>query len=483
VSTALRFLFESFELDPARRRLTNSGQPVGVSDRQLEVLLLLVVRAGQIVAKEDLLDAGWKDVAVGDNSLEQAISTLRKIVGARCIETVARRGYRFTAAVTRSAARESDTALDALLAPHRAFTEGRAALESLESTQIAHAREVFEGTLRSVPEHPSAHIGLANACAMQFEITRTDPAPDREALRLAVQHAREACRLDPQSAEAWATLGFVLDRHGDRVDALAASKRAVTLEPLNWRHHFRLSFVSWGEERLSAAQRTLSLLPHFPLAHWLAATVHVARQAFDEAERELTAALAVHEEPPPATTRFSGVALHWLLGLIHLARGDETRALQELDRELQSEHAGHLYARECAANTWYALGALRLRQRRAAEAAAAFHQAIERVSTHPMARIGLAAVSASRDDSCSGDGRDGTTDGRLLAPVDVALPLAAHRAIVGDHDGAARLIDDVLTTSPPGNAGWLVPIEPLLHVAAHPEAWGRVLAHLRTRAA
>ena len=81
--------------------------------------------------------------------------------------------------------------------------------------------------------------------------------------------------------EAWATLGFILDRTGHRADALAASRMAVTLEPDNWRHHLRLGYVSWGEERLREARRTLALLPGFPLAHWLAATVHVARQAFD----------------------------------------------------------------------------------------------------------------------------------------------------------------------------------------------------------
>ena len=34
-----------------------------------------------------------------------------------------------------------------------------------------------------------------------------------------------------------------------------------------------------------------------------------------------------------------------------------------------------------------------------------------------------------------------------------------------------------------GNAGWLLPIEPLLHVTARPDIWARVLAHLRNRAA
>ena len=45
---------------------------------------------------------------------------------------------------------------------------------------------------------------------MRFETTRTDPQPDRSALEKAGHHAREACRLDSGSAEAWATRGFVL---------------------------------------------------------------------------------------------------------------------------------------------------------------------------------------------------------------------------------------------------------------------------------
>src|SRR5205823_10177162 len=122
-----------------------------------------VARAGQIIPKDDLLQAGWKDVAVGDNSLEQAISSLRRLLGAHpsgvaYIETVARRGYRFGVAVARMAPRESDAGLDALLAPHRAFVEGRAALETLDGNRVARAREVFEGALRSAPDYASAHI-------------------------------------------------------------------------------------------------------------------------------------------------------------------------------------------------------------------------------------------------------------------------------------------------------------------------------------
>jgi DNA-binding winged helix-turn-helix (wHTH) protein len=154
VPTGACFVFEPFELDPARRRLTAFGEPILISDRQLDVLLLLVSRAGQIISKDDLLQAGWQDVAVGDNSVEQAISSLRRRLGTHpsgiaYIETVPRRGYRFAVDVARMAPRESDARLDALLAPHRAFIEGRALLETLEADRVGRARDVFEDALRS----------------------------------------------------------------------------------------------------------------------------------------------------------------------------------------------------------------------------------------------------------------------------------------------------------------------------------------------
>ncbi len=465
------FVFEPFALDPARRRLTKSGEPVAISERQLEVLLRLVAQAGQIVAKDDLIAAAWQDVAVADNSLEQAISSLRRILGTDpsgglYIETVPRRGYRFGAAVQRKAARESDAGLDALLAPHRAFVEGRAALETLEAGQIARALEVFEGAVAAVPEYAAAHLGLANACLMRFETTRADPAPDGDALARAVHHARDACRLDPASAEAWATLGFVLGRTTHRVDALAAANRATALEPDNWRHHFRLAYVSWGEARLRAAHRTLALLPEFPLAHWLAATVYVARQALDEAERELDAGLAPQLGGDVPRARFGAVALHWLRGLVHLARGDDDRALAEFERELADEGAGHMYSRECCSNTWYAIGALRARQGRAQDAVAAFSRALDRISNHPMA---LAAL-----------GRDpiGHAD-RYSLSMAGAVRLAMDDA----HGTAARSIADALAAADEGNAFWLLPVEPILHVTAQADIWAEPLARLRSRAA
>ena len=71
----------------------------------MDLLHLLVSRAGEVLSKDALIAAAWRDVAVTDNSLEQAISALRRALtpetGERYIETQPRRGYRFAATVTR----------------------------------------------------------------------------------------------------------------------------------------------------------------------------------------------------------------------------------------------------------------------------------------------------------------------------------------------------------------------------------------------
>ena len=477
------FSFERFELNTFTRRLTCDGQPISIADRHFDVLYRLVGSSGELVTKDALVGAGWGDVAVTDNSLEQAISSIRRALGPRpdgtqYIETVPRRGYRFSGAVERRVARASDDDLEAMMAPHRAWVEGRAALETLEADQVGRAIRDFEQVLEAFPDNALARVGLANAFAMRYETTRTDALPDRGSLAKAGEHAREACRLDPGLAEAWATLGFVHGCSGQPVEALAALRRAVTTEPDNWRHQFRLAYSSWGEERLRAARRTLAMLPGFPLAHLLAATVHVARNLLDEAERELRAGIVGQEAQGPHA-RFNAVALHWLLGLVLLARGEEAGALAEFERELAAEASGHLYARECCANTCYAMGALRLRQGKKTDAQQAFAQTLERVPNHRLVRTVLMAQSLS--------GPQSTYNTEILSVAkggsfDEQFGAAVILNLLGQTAFATQVLDGALASAPPGNAGWLLPVEPLLNVAGNPQAWSAALARLQARA-
>lgn len=125
--------------------------------RHLDVLAALLTRAGEVVPKDTLVEAGWRDVAVTDNSLEQAISSLRR-AGA-LIETVPRQGYRVSSPVQRLTPRASDATLDALVAPYRAFVEGRAALESFSVDRVIEAARAFERLLAASPENAAPTWG------------------------------------------------------------------------------------------------------------------------------------------------------------------------------------------------------------------------------------------------------------------------------------------------------------------------------------
>ena len=163
------------------------------------------------------------------------------------------------------------------------------------------------------------------------------------------------------------------------------------------------------------------------------------------------------------------MALHWLRGLICLARDEEEAALEAFERELAFEDGGHLYGRECCANTWYAIGALRLRRGDRQAAAAAFREALARVAIHPPARLGLAASVASEVSA--------------MPSCRIRRRLTEHwtrrRARARRQAFEAARSMTALAAAPAGNAGWLMPIEPLLQVSAHPDIWAPALARLR----
>src|SRR5258705_12497753 len=62
--------FGRFELQPAERRLLDDGRPVWLGARAFDLLVVLVERAGQLVAKNDLLALVWSGLVVEENNLQ-----------------------------------------------------------------------------------------------------------------------------------------------------------------------------------------------------------------------------------------------------------------------------------------------------------------------------------------------------------------------------------------------------------------------------
>src|SRR3990170_5870755 len=91
-------------LNRARAQVTREGRVVPLTPKAYSVLLYLVEHAGRLVTKQELLDAAWPDVFVGDAALKVCIREIRKALedeaqNPQYIETAHRRGYRFIADV------------------------------------------------------------------------------------------------------------------------------------------------------------------------------------------------------------------------------------------------------------------------------------------------------------------------------------------------------------------------------------------------
>jgi Tol biopolymer transport system component/DNA-binding winged helix-turn-helix (wHTH) protein len=94
-----------FRFDFGRRRLTDpEGMAVPLSSKAFDTLAYLVANPGRVVDKHELLDAVWPGVAVEENTLNHAISALRRALGdcrtqPRFIATIQGRGYQLIAAI------------------------------------------------------------------------------------------------------------------------------------------------------------------------------------------------------------------------------------------------------------------------------------------------------------------------------------------------------------------------------------------------
>lgn len=87
-----------FELLVRERLLLADGQVVPLGSRAMDLLIVLVERAGQVVSRAELIDRVWPHVAVEDNNLNVQVLALRKVLGSALISTRAGRGYCFTLA-------------------------------------------------------------------------------------------------------------------------------------------------------------------------------------------------------------------------------------------------------------------------------------------------------------------------------------------------------------------------------------------------
>jgi DNA-binding winged helix-turn-helix (wHTH) protein len=109
--------FGNFCLLPFQRLLLEANKPIRLGSRALDILIVLVERAGELVSKDELMTRVWPNTFVESGNLKVHISALRKALhdgqnGNRYVVNIPGRGYCFIAPVTLS--NRAPAALDLL---------------------------------------------------------------------------------------------------------------------------------------------------------------------------------------------------------------------------------------------------------------------------------------------------------------------------------------------------------------------------------
>jgi transcriptional activator of cad operon len=95
-----------WRVDPNSSEISGNGKTVRLDFRAMRLLLCLAEQAGEVVSSDELLNQVWHEVAVSQDSVYQAVTSLRRHLGddpknPAYIETVPRLGYRLIAHVSR----------------------------------------------------------------------------------------------------------------------------------------------------------------------------------------------------------------------------------------------------------------------------------------------------------------------------------------------------------------------------------------------
>jgi DNA-binding winged helix-turn-helix (wHTH) protein/cytochrome c-type biogenesis protein CcmH/NrfG len=371
--------FGPFQLDEARLLLLDRGVPLPLGPKVVETLLALIEHPGEVFPKNDLLARIWPEGYVDEANLAQNIYVLRKTLRARwdaeAIETIPRRGYRFTAPVRRREDVPRPEPAKALSAPplrrrgavlaaacalallggsaltssmptaanaganhlaqdSRLYAMGRYYWNLRTRDGVAKSVEYFSRIVANNSDDARGYAGLASANAIMADYGYGSASPMVDVSR-ARALARKALAIDPNSSEAYSVLGFISgtkyedSKHADQ--AIAYLRRAIALDPTNGAAHEWYGTMLLEQGRVDEAYTELSKAAQLePLAvattQWLGTTAYLKGHYRDAVNFAREALDLVPERSEAYET----------LGLAYEALGDQPHALQSFGRYAQA---------------------------------------------------------------------------------------------------------------------------------------------------
>ncbi|HMQ03602.1 MAG TPA: winged helix-turn-helix domain-containing protein [Pyrinomonadaceae bacterium] len=173
--------FDDFLIDVDHRMLYRHGLEVSLAPKAVETLLALIDRRGQIVSKDEILDAVWPDTAVEESNLFLYLSILRKTLGKRpdgreYLETFRRRGYRFNGDV-RPVRRDPNKRSYARIVNN--LEDGRTNIQT-QSGQIYILKDWLEDTPKKSETATVSPLSAVEPVKSFSEAPPTIPEPDVE---------------------------------------------------------------------------------------------------------------------------------------------------------------------------------------------------------------------------------------------------------------------------------------------------------------
>jgi TolB-like protein/DNA-binding winged helix-turn-helix (wHTH) protein/Flp pilus assembly protein TadD len=226
------FLFGPFRMNVSQRALWCQGEPVSLTPKEFDTLLVLVEASGQLVGKETIVSRVWPDTFVADSSLTRNVSVLRRALGDDVIETVPKFGYRLTLAVTPSPAAPSPLLGADPAAPAPAPVDPSAAAGETPSRlrrrwlgMTAAAALLALGAYlawpRFFPPSPT-HAGRSMLVVLPFQNLSGDPSQEYLGDGLTDELTTELARLSPERLGVIAETSATAYKHANkRVDQIA----------------------------------------------------------------------------------------------------------------------------------------------------------------------------------------------------------------------------------------------------------------------
>jgi DNA-binding winged helix-turn-helix (wHTH) protein len=176
--------FSGFQLDLTSGELIRGARKVRLQGQPFQVLCLLLERAGEVVTRDELQRRLWPGDTFGDfdNGLNKAIGKLREALddsgaSSTLIETIPRRGYRFTAEVNRVGTRNDQLVVEERPSqqwrlPSRNLLAGGVVLALLVTTAMWFNRETLSRWLGIRPAIQSVAVlplvNLSNDPAQEY---------------------------------------------------------------------------------------------------------------------------------------------------------------------------------------------------------------------------------------------------------------------------------------------------------------------------